>query len=293
MSSPFAPGLAAAAAVPHPQTPDAPVQRQLSPSQSATRLWPWLVQGLQDILTRFGQVEGGFGPERGVDLYLPVETPITALAAGIVRGAGYYGGGGIVSVGCHVSGMGGMQSVYYQHLDLIAPGIGKGSVVVPGQVIGYSGGQLHGGHHPASPRFSGGPHVEIGINGPWGGMWAPLGPNVDPLPWLESLVQNGGPSGPASIPLSALANQSAGHIPGFAGIAQQLDASVQFQGFQILNPVGSVVSGLHAFLIRATIVVIGLALVLLFAANVMRSVAASAGPEIQGAANIAALAALA
>lgn len=276
--------LAAAAAVPHPQTPDAPAPASAPIySSNAARLWPWLITGLQDVTQTWGQ-----NGETGVDLGLELDTPITSLTAGRVSGAGYYGGGGVVSV--HSVVMGRVRSVYYQHLDLISPGIGVGSLVVPGQLIGWSGGQLSGGHHPSTPRFSSGPHLEVGLDAPYGGMWAPVGPNVDPLPWLLSLAEKGSPGGVGGV-IPLVANQTAGHVPGFAGIAAQLDQAAQFGGFDILNPVGSIVSGLMAFFIRATICLIGLGLVLLFAANVLKSAAAEVAPTVGAAAGVAALAA--
>lgn len=287
LTGPYAPGYAAAAATPHPQTPDPAPDGKGSGapqySSGAARTWPWLIAGLQNITQTWGQ-----NGETGVDLGLPLDTPITSLTTGRVRGMGYYGGGGVVAVGSYV--MGRMRSVYYQHLDLIAPGLTVGSVVSPGKVIGWSGGQLSGGHHPSTPQFSSGPHLEVGLDAPYGGMWAPLGANVDPLPWLEAIAQ--GNPGIGSV-AAGVGNQLGGHVPGFAGIASALDQAAQFPSFQLLNPIGSVVAGLQAFAIRAVCVIIGLGLVLLFAANVLKAASRAAAPDIQAAGNVAAVAALA
>jgi uncharacterized protein YraI len=83
-------------------------------------------------------------------------------------------------------------SEYYQHLSDIT--VGQGQTVNAGDLIGYSGGQIGYGDHPAT-CCSGGPHLEWGINAPYGGMWHPLGANIDPVPYLRSLL-NGGNPGP-------------------------------------------------------------------------------------------------
>lgn len=140
-------------------------------STVADELRTWLA----NITQRFG-VNG----ETGVDIGLPYNTPIYSLTSGRVVGAGYYGGGGVESI---LAAPG--ESVYYQHLstNLLTPG----QTVQAGQLIGYSGGQLGYGNHPSSPQFSSGPHIEVGLNAPYGGMWAPAGANVNPLPWLQAL----------------------------------------------------------------------------------------------------------
>ncbi len=143
------------------------------------------------ITQRFKGGWDGSG-ENGIDVGMPTGTPVYAVAGGTVVGHGYYAGGGVVSVE-QEKGM----VWYYQHLDLAEPGIESGQVtqVQPGQLIGWSGGQLSGGRHPSSRKFSTGPHIEVGVNAPWGGIWGPKadkGPNVDPLPFLEAIAQSGG-----------------------------------------------------------------------------------------------------
>lgn len=139
--------------------------------------------------------KGGFNGsgENGIDLGMPMGTPVTSLTAGQVLTSGYYGGGGVVTVESTLPLGIGVASVYYQHLDLNNPALTPGKQVKVGDVIGWSGGQLQGGHHPSSRAFSSGPHIEIGINAPFGknGLWHPLGPCINPLPWLQYLVKNG------------------------------------------------------------------------------------------------------
>ena len=151
----------------------------MATGQTAQALFPWLIPlGNGHITQYYGQ-----NGERGIDIGTRFHTRITAVADGIVLGAGYYIGGGVVSIGYDKT-----RSIYYQHLDTIQVGIGQR--VSQGDVIGLSGGQLSGGAHPSSPAVSSGPHTEIGINGPWGGIWHPLGPNQNPLPLLQAIVAN-------------------------------------------------------------------------------------------------------
>lgn len=161
-------------------------------------------------LTHIGQhFKGGWSGsgENGIDVSMPVGTPVYAVAGGPVVGAGYYGGGGVVSVE-ETRG----RVWYYQHLDLLRPDIESGQTrnVQAGELVGWSGGQSTGGHHPSSLKFSndghghGWPHIEVGINAPWGGIWGPMSEksaNVDPLPILQAIAKSGG-SGSTGQPQS-------------------------------------------------------------------------------------------
>jgi chitodextrinase/murein DD-endopeptidase MepM/ murein hydrolase activator NlpD len=126
--------------------------------------------------------------EDGTDFSMPLDTAVFAVQGGTVLGAGYYAGGGVVSVNA-----GSNQAEYYQHLDCIYVGVGQ--AVSAGQEIGTSGGSLTSqspapkcGHYSTS-QYSSGPHIEFGINAPYGGMWNPnhWTPNVNPLPLLQTL----------------------------------------------------------------------------------------------------------
>lgn len=131
--------------------------------------------------------KGGFSGsgENGNDFAMPVGTPVYAVQSGTVVGQGYYGGGGVVSIQSSPS-----RIWYYQHLDENTAIAGQS--VKEGQLIGYSGGQNVGGNHPSSTEFSGYPHIEVGINAPWGGIWGNNAglPNVDPRPTLLGLIGN-------------------------------------------------------------------------------------------------------
>ena len=221
--------------------------------------WPWLAEGLQNITQAYNPPV-----EYGLDMGLPMGTPITSLTTGTVLGSGYYGGGGVVSVASHVNGK--TVSVYYQHLDLIASGIKPGALVTVGQLLGYSGGQLSGGNHPSTPAFSSGPHIEVGINAPYGGMWAPLGPNEDPTGWLVNLNANGAPTtGFVGTTMMAVNNQ----VPGMAGLLETLHQAEEWQGFNITNPLGSFFGSSRAIVFRATVVVIGVIIIAAIAFNAL------------------------
>jgi hypothetical protein len=155
-------------------------------------------------------INGKHTNETGIDIgtHGKIDLPVYAVSSGKILGSGYYGGGGVVSEQStiHYGGINGPASIYYQHLDKTL--VSKGQDVVQGQLIGLSGGQLSGGSHPSSSQFSTGPHIEIGINAPYGkanqSIWSPLGPNVNPLGFFQgllagnnnSLLQNGTGAGP-------------------------------------------------------------------------------------------------
>jgi hypothetical protein len=154
---------------------------------------------LSHIARSFMGGQSGSG-ENGIDVALPQDTPIYAVEGGKVIGSGYYGGGGVVSI----------QSApgkvwYYQHLDQDLLKVGQN--VSAGQEVGLSGGQNVGGSHPSTPEFSSFPHIEIGLNAPWGGIWGGgQAPNVDPVPYLQALAHGG--SAPAIGSTSSTASGS-------------------------------------------------------------------------------------
>lgn len=149
-----------------------------------------LIDYLNGLLGHTTQTFGQNG-ETGVDIAVPYGSPVYALTPGTVVGAGYYGGGGVETIASqvHAPNYTGAANVYYQHLstNLLTPG----EQVHTGQLIGYSGGQLGYGNHPSSAQYSSGPHIEIGLNAPYGGMWGTSpGPNVNPVPFLQGLASN-------------------------------------------------------------------------------------------------------
>ncbi len=237
--------------------------------QPKASAWPWLTQ---NPITQPHGVNG----EMGVDFGMPTGTPITALFGGTVAGAFYYGGGGVVSLRFNYRGR--PAVFYYQHLDLIADHIVPGYSLRPGEVLGWSGGQLAGGHHPSTPQFSSGPHIEVGINPPWGGGWNPdsYGPNVDPEPFLRTIAQGlpGAGFGGASQAV-AWSVSNATTPKGFAPIAGAVADALAISPLPIgdanpLDAVGIAVGNTGAFFGRALIAGVGFVLVIGVALYLLR-----------------------
>lgn len=270
----------------------------------AKKIWPWLLplSGPPGHITQ--RFKGGFSGsgENGIDIGLPPGTPVTSLTAGQVLTNGYYGGGGVVTVESTLPLGIGVASVYYQHLDLNNPAMVPGHQVKVGEVIGWSGGQLSGGHHPSSRAFSSGPHIEIGINAPFSknGLWHPLGPNIDPMPWLETLVAHGPnttdiiSSQPViGTPLSSATATVRGTGPvaeSWTAIEQRLDELMQFApldtsnlgwqdylpwnwqeaGNKVQQDVQTViVHDIDAFILRSLFILVGIVIIIAFFVNLM------------------------
>jgi hypothetical protein len=139
--------------------------------------------------------------EMGEDLGTPRGTPITSLVSGRLAGAGFYAGGGVVSVRTTLNGA--TADLYVQHLDSIVNvglcqfGSCGGQYVYRGELLGYSGGDCHwhygpgyGNFNPCAAGLSYGPHTEVGINPPWSGIWGPYpqpGPNYNPYRTILAL----------------------------------------------------------------------------------------------------------
>lgn len=182
-----------------------------------------LQRWLANITQHYGQ-----NGETGVDIGERYGTPVYAITEGDVVGAGVYDGGVVVSIASIIN-YGGLNvaSVYYQHMDDWYVKVGQHVPV--GFKIGISGGQLSGGKHPSKPRFSTGPHLEIGLNAPYGGMWHPLGPNINPLPWLNSLLSAGYNPTPAGIAGAGATLASVGSTGGTSGaIGNLMDGITAF-----------------------------------------------------------------
>jgi murein DD-endopeptidase MepM/ murein hydrolase activator NlpD len=86
-------------------------------------------------------------PHLGVDYAAPIGTPVQSVAAGVVTGAGYGGGGGKMVTVRHDNG----YLTKYLHLSRMA--IKSGARVDQGDVIGYVG----------STGLSTGPHLDFRI----------------------------------------------------------------------------------------------------------------------------------
>lgn len=172
----------------HPEVSDAQAYDPLLASQSAFaiyqasgnsfRQWSTFVSGAyKKFLGNVGNISNfmpqwyqyktsqsyGQNGETGVDVATPFHTPLTALYGGTVIDAGYHPYGGQVEIQTNVPGWGNVVETFI-HLDSIAPNIVPGAHVDAGGVLGLTGGEnpgYPGALHPADPKYSSGPHVEI------------------------------------------------------------------------------------------------------------------------------------
>jgi murein DD-endopeptidase MepM/ murein hydrolase activator NlpD len=114
----------------------------------------------------FGKQLTGFTyPVQGEDIPMPMDTPVTALFSGKISSQYYDASGGTEIIqASDPAQLKGIPYYYFVHLDNFVNGLSVGNTVVPGQIVGYSGGQNQGGSHPAAPQYSSGPHLEIGLS---------------------------------------------------------------------------------------------------------------------------------
>lgn len=106
------------------------------------------------------QISRGFGHgHTGIDLMAPYGSPIRAAAGGVVVYAGWYFAYGKIVDIRHADGL----ITRYAHMSEFSPGIGPGTPVAAGAVIGQIGttGRAHGAHvhfevridgHPVDPK---------------------------------------------------------------------------------------------------------------------------------------------
>ena len=200
--------------------------------------------------------------EWGIDVTLPLDTPVYAVASGPVLAKFFYGGGGVVSTE-EAPG----TALYYQHLDNIAPGILSGAVtrVQAGQLIGWSGGQNVGGSHPSTTEFSTWPHIEVGVNAPWKG-WQSEGQSQNPIPLLASIgaLSSGVTVGENPQPAGCQNNT---FLVGWVGTAL-CNLSSQAQ-----NLFSSIVSAVVQILIRIGVILAGAVLIFLALRTLLRDTA--------------------
>lgn len=131
------------------------------------------------------------GKEKGVDLGVPYHTPINPLFPGVVTAVDTGPYGQEVNVAGVLNGQN--VNAAYVHLDQATVAVGQ--PVTQSSLLGYSGGQLSGGLHPASPAYSSGPHIEFSL---WPSNTTPYtGTPYNPMSFIGAVQQSGGAILPA------------------------------------------------------------------------------------------------
>lgn len=171
--------------------------------------WPHWMDGLMNSAP--GSINRRFPKywsdgEGGIDFSVPAGTPVTALADGVVVGAGYFCNAtkqfflqsdsgacdhGVITT--RVTNSDGSQTdLYYQHVLIdssikLSDSGGVGQVVKKGQVIATISGF---GMIEMGINVGNSPNAQPYPNG-WGGIWGSKpspGPHVDPEPYLRALA---------------------------------------------------------------------------------------------------------
>lgn len=89
-----------------------------------------------DLTDSFSDPRSGGRVHRAIDISAPAGTPVVAAAAGVVMRRGTEGRGGQA---LYQFGPDSTHMFYYAHLSRFAEGVGSGTRVEPGDVIGYVG----------------------------------------------------------------------------------------------------------------------------------------------------------
>lgn len=252
-------------------------------------------------------------PHFAEDIGTPLDTPFFFLETGTIVKADYADWGGEVFLKPDAPGR---PQEYIYHLDEIDTSVGQH--VPAGQVIGLTGGQTSGGHHPTNPKWSTGPHAHFGeftgyVNTPIGEV--PTGPDPSALIGAAKAGNLGIGAGGATpgdstalVPTTddpnnvvVIARLFLTNFPGFAGVALALDELEQFPGliwfgdggdllqapgYAVRSIASTIIDNLMPLLFRGTIVAIGLILI----AGLLWNAASSSG-LLQVAAETAAVAA--
>lgn len=135
---------------PQAQKPPSPAPNPTPPptvTGSGAVAWPLAGQATSEFGFRWGRMH------EGIDVGVPIGTPVRAAAAGRISSAGTMGGYGVQITIEHAGGL----STRYAHLFSVATGLVMGDAVAKGQFIGMSG----------NSGSSTGPHLhfETRING--------------------------------------------------------------------------------------------------------------------------------
>ncbi|WP_396659507.1 M23 family metallopeptidase [Microbacterium sp.] len=125
-------------------------------------------------------VPGASTDHEGIDIGVPVGTPVYAVEDGTVVGTTNSGGPGISILYQLRDAFGRMLDTRIRCNHLSRRHVGVGDRVREGQIIGLSG----------NTGASGGPHLHFAVYQHWSGAWRA----TDPVPWLRAGIPAGGDS---------------------------------------------------------------------------------------------------
>lgn len=162
------------------QVPDPVISAVAKPAQLADGIFP-LPKGTYSPLANNYNDGRSWSPtgdtartHEGVDILAPEGTPIYSSMAGEIVNFGWNEyGGWRVTVRVDSSTV-----LYYAHLSKYAQGIGKGSKLAKGQLIGYVGDT---GYGPVGTKGQFVPHLHFGVYKTDKSAWY----TVDPFPYLQ------------------------------------------------------------------------------------------------------------
>lgn len=226
----------------------------------------------------------------GIDLGMPVGTPLTALLPGTVISENeHLPWGGQLNIQSDYPGVGQIV-VTYLHNSKHAKK--AGDVVKAGQIVAYSG-------EPPSPQYGKGAHchfeVSRGNQPPYMGHNGPSNP-IDPT-FLLQAAQDGtlGKVTPPAVLGAALSGAASiqgttRHVPGFLPIVHAIDSAETLQGIDPTNVFGSALGNFRAVAVRGVVVGIGVVLMLLVIFNLLRGVQETLQPVAADAAAFGVLA---
>lgn len=215
----------------------------------------------------------------GIDLPMPVGTPLTSPVAGQIVGAGCHKWG--VQIDIRFSSGGQTRVVSFLHAMQLAPGIAIGNTVQPGTLLGYSGGVSSGVPCPTDRAFTRGAHLHFELTAgsiPPYTTYNPRQPTatsypINPMAFLAAIRTSGISGGTYGSPTSytaadfanAFGNSLLGfgvgtnedndpgagatahallvELPGFYGICAAIDAAEQFVPYKPPSGITSAVSG--------------------------------------------------
>lgn len=216
------------------------------------------------------------GAHSGIDIGLAKGTALTALLPGEIVSQGNQPWAWQINIQSDLPGTGPVI-LSYLHCERATRSVG--SFVQAGDTIALSGEPPQTG--PYAGRYGKGPHVHFevskGQQPPYMGHNGPSNPISGQflLDAARAGVLDAAPNMlvAGATGVSAQLRQGVSHAPGFLPICQAIDAAEQGPagGFQITDIGGSVVSYAGATATRGTIVVLGVALLLLVVWNMLRA----------------------